>query len=74
MYCNREWLISELEAIEEAGMTKRERVISGTQGAQIRTEEGETLNFCANNYLGLSSHPEIMAAARQGLDDYGYGL
>ncbi len=74
MYCNREWLISELEAIEEAGMTKRERVITGPQGAQIRTEEGETLNFCANNYLGFSSHPEIMAAARQGLEEYGYGL
>lgn len=74
MDTNREWLRQELEAIAEAGLTKRERVITGPQGASIETEDGEALNFCANNYLGLSSHPEIMKSAHQALDDYGYGV
>jgi len=71
---NREWARAELESIRSAGMTKRERVITGPQGAEIHTEDGDALNFCANNYLGLSSHPRILAAARRALDEYGYGL
>jgi len=74
MDTNREWLRAELEAIEAAGLMKRERVITGPQGTAIPTEEGEALNFCANNYLGLSSHPDILAAAHDALDRYGYGV
>ncbi len=74
MDTNRDWLRSELESIEEAGLTKRERVITGPQGASIHTENGDALNFCANNYLGLSSHPEILKSAHQALDSFGYGV
>jgi len=74
MDTNREWARTELESIRAAGMTKRERVITGPQGAAIHTEDGDALNFCANNYLGLSSHPRILAAAHRALDEYGYGV
>ncbi|MFN0057024.1 MAG: glycine C-acetyltransferase [Planctomycetota bacterium] len=74
MYTQRDWLNAELRAIEAAGMTKHERVLLGPQGAQVKTATGDALNFCANNYLGLSSHPEILAAAHAGLERYGYGL
>jgi len=68
-------LQTELEQIEEAGLTKRERIIETPQAAKIRTEPGgDVLNFCANNYLGLASHPEIIKAAHQALDRYGFGL
>ena len=66
---------AELEAIEEAGLTKRERQIVSPQGARIRVADGtETLNFCANNYLGLSNHPALLDAARTSLDERGYGM
>lgn len=74
MYTNRDWLRQELEGIREAGLHKRERVITGPQGAAIHTEDGDALNFCANNYLGLSSHPRIVEAARSALDEYGFGV
>jgi glycine C-acetyltransferase len=74
MYTNQEWLQSELESIRGSGLSKNERVITGPQGSTIDTETGEALNFCANNYLGLANHPEIVAAARQGLEEYGFGL
>ena len=67
-------LQDELKAIRESGLYKEERVILGPQGARIRVKAAEVLNFCANNYLGLSSHPEIVAAAHKALDTHGYGL
>lgn len=63
-----------LKQIESDGVFKSERVIESAQGARIRVGGKDVLNFCANNYLGLSSHPELIAAARQGLDERGFGL
>ena len=63
-----------LSEIEEAGLYKHERVIASRQGATIEVQAGEVLNFCANNYLGLSSDPQILAAAHKGLDERGFGL
>lgn len=67
-------LSKELDSINEQGLFKRERVIETPQGAEIRANGKEVLNFCANNYLGLSSHPEIIAAAHKALDEYGFGM
>jgi glycine C-acetyltransferase len=68
-------LQEELEQIEADGLYKRERSITTPQRVEIDTVEGgKVLNFCANNYLGLADHPEIIAAAKQALDDYGFGL
>lgn len=68
-------LQKELEEIENAGLFKRERIIITPQGADIKVSSGaEVINFCANNYLGLSSHPKVIAAAKQAIDDYGYGM
>ncbi|MEQ8272618.1 MAG: glycine C-acetyltransferase [Deltaproteobacteria bacterium] len=65
----------QLKEIEDAGLTKNERVIGSPQGAGIEAEPGgNVLNFCANNYLGLANHEVLVAAAKQALDDYGYGL
>ena len=63
-----------LQEIEEAGLYKSERIVRSPQGARIAVASGEVLNFCANNYLGLSSAPEILEAAHQGLDARGFGL
>jgi glycine C-acetyltransferase len=71
----KDQLQAELESIEEAGLFKKERIITGPQGADIRVSTGEeVLNFCANNYLGLSSHPEVVQAAKDALDSHGYGM
>ena len=68
-------LESELKSIESAGLMKRERIISTPQGAEIKTTDGKTvLNFCANNYLGLSAHPAVIAAAKHAMDTHGFGL
>lgn len=68
-------LQKELTDIREAGLYKNERVIVTPQGAEIRVESGaEVLNFCANNYLGLSNNPKLIAAAKEALDSHGYGL
>ena len=68
-------LQAELNAIREAGLYKKERIITTPQGAAIKTSDGkEVLNFCANNYLGLSSHPDVVAAAKHAIDTHGYGL
>jgi glycine C-acetyltransferase len=68
-------LQSELEAIEENGIFKKERIITSAQGAEITISTGETvLNFCANNYLGLSSHPEVVQAAKDAMDTHGFGM
>jgi glycine C-acetyltransferase len=70
-----EHLRGELDGLREAGLFKSEREISTEQGAVIRVGEGpEVLNFCANNYLGLSSHPEVIRAAHEGLERWGYGM
>jgi len=67
-------LQNELNTIEQNGIFKKERVITSPQGAEI-TVNGETvLNFCANNYLGLSSHPEVVQAAKDALDSHGFGM
>jgi len=64
----------ELSAIRESGFFKSERVLEGPQGVKITVKGREVLNMCANNYLGLSSHPAIVKAAHEGLDRWGYGL
>jgi glycine C-acetyltransferase len=63
-----------LADIKEAGLYKDEWVITTPQGAQIKVKQGEVLNFCANNYLGLANNPKIIAAAKEGMDKFGYGL
>lgn len=64
-----------LSALESQGLLKSERIISGPQSACIRLADGrEVLNFCANNYLGLADHPDIIAAAKQALDTHGFGM
>jgi len=65
---------AQLAEIEAAGLWKHERTITSPQAAHIRSEGKEVINFCANNYLGLSSHPRVMAAAKRALDERGYGL
>jgi len=68
-------LQQELEAIREAGLYKKERIITSEQGAEITLNTGQTvLNFCANNYLGLSSHPKVKEAAAKSLQTHGYGM
>lgn len=68
-------LATELEAIEQAGLFKREREITTSQGAHVGViERKHVLNLCANNYLGLAQHPEVNAAAKKGLNDWGYGM
>ena len=74
MFSARDRFAEELNGIEEAGLWKKERVITSPQGSSISTSDGEALNFCANNYLGLSSHPEIVQAARSALDSHGFGM
>jgi glycine C-acetyltransferase len=70
----KEHLTAELAGIEAAGLTKRERGIRGPQQAEIEADGVEVLNFCANNYLGLADSPELVAAAKAALDEWGYGL
>lgn len=68
-------LQKELENIKEAGLYKEERIITSPQGAEITLDTGQTvLNFCANNYLGLSSHPDVVKAAKDTLDSHGFGM
>lgn len=68
-------LTADLAEIEAAGLFKKERIITTPQGADIKTTEGkEVINFCANNYLGLSSNPEVLAAAKEAIDTHGYGM
>jgi len=65
----------ELAEIREAGLYKNERIITTPQGADIKTDTaGEVVNFCANNYLGLSSHPKVIQAAKDAIDTHGYGM
>jgi glycine C-acetyltransferase len=64
----------ELRSIEDAGLFKRERVITSEQGPEITVNGKTVLNFCANNYLGLSSHPKVIQAAHEAIDSHGYGM
>lgn len=69
------FLKQEIESIKSAGLYKQERVITSAQGAEIMTTEGKpVLNFCANNYLGLSNSPDLISAAKRALDSHGYGM
>ena len=71
----KEYLQNELQTIEDNGIFKKERIITSPQGAEITISTGETvLNFCANNYLGLSSHPEVIQAAKDAMDTHGFGM
>ncbi|MEU9191903.1 glycine C-acetyltransferase [Streptomyces hundungensis] len=75
MYANvRDELRKTLDEIQEAGLFKPERVISTPQSASVTVPSGDVLNFCANNYLGLADHPEVVAAAKDALDRWGYGM
>lgn len=76
MYSNlKDDLRSELDQIKKDGLYKEERIITTPQGAVINTTKGdEVINFCANNYLGLSSHPRVIEAAKKTVDEYGYGM
>lgn len=67
-------IAAELKEIEEAGLFKRERVITSEQGPEITVNGKQVLNFCANNYLGLSAHPRVIAAAHEAIDTHGYGM
>jgi len=69
------FLTKELAAIKEAGLYKKERVITSSQAAEITIQGGkQVLNFCANNYLGLSSHPKVIEAAKAAIDSHGFGM
>ena len=70
----RDELRAELDEIEAAGLTKRERGIHGPQSSEVEVGGREVLNFCANNYLGLANDPRIVEAAHRGLDEWGYGM
>jgi glycine C-acetyltransferase len=71
----KEHLQKELAEIKEAGLYKKERIITSPQDAVITLDDGsEVINFCANNYLGLSSHPEVIKAAKETLDSHGFGM
>src|SRR5438067_11859860 len=70
----RSHLIMQLEEIRSAGLEKPERVIDSPQGALVAVLDREVLNLCANNYLGLAAHPDVVAAARDALDRWGYGM
>ena len=68
-------LATELDEIKKAGLFKTERVITSPQGADITTQDGrEVVNFCANNYLGLSAHPKVLEAAKKSIDSHGFGM
>ncbi len=71
----KEHLQEELKSIKDAGLYKEERIIVSPQGAEIKIESGDTvINFCANNYLGLSNHPALIQAAREGMASHGFGM
>ncbi len=71
----KDQLTKELQEIEEAGLFKKERIITSSQDAVIKISTGEeVINFCANNYLGLSNHPEVIQAAKDAMDEYGFGM
>lgn len=74
MYGVKDQLRAELDQIEADGLAKKERLITTPQSSHIATTQGAALNFCANNYLGLANHPDVVAAARQALEQWGFGM
>ncbi|MEE2884760.1 MAG: glycine C-acetyltransferase [Chloroflexota bacterium] len=70
----KSWLQEELETIETSGLFKNEKLIVSSQGAQVDTPDGEVINFCANNYLGLADHPEILATIQDRMKTHGFGM
>jgi glycine C-acetyltransferase len=75
MYTIKQRLQADLQEIKDAGLFKTERIIASPQGPEITLTDGsKVLNFCANNYLGLSSHPRVIAAAKKAIDEHGYGM
>nr|WP_319400844.1 glycine C-acetyltransferase [uncultured Carboxylicivirga sp.] len=70
----QDFLKNEIEGIKESGLYKNERIITSAQGAEIQVGGKTVLNFCANNYLGLSSHPRVVEAGQKAMDTHGYGL
>ncbi|MBK7147543.1 MAG: glycine C-acetyltransferase [Bacteroidetes bacterium] len=75
MYSIQQRIQEELQEIKDSGLYKTERIITTPQGADIKTTAGkEVINFCANNYLGLSSHPKVIEAAKSAIDSHGYGM
>ncbi len=65
---------AEIEQLKQQGLYKQERILLSPQGSRVRTGMGEMLNFCANNYLGLSAHPDVIRAAQQAMEQWGFGL
>ncbi len=75
MYTIQDRLQKEIQDIKDSGLYKNERIITSPQGADIKLADGkEVINFCANNYLGLSSHPKVIEAAKKAIDSHGYGM
>ena len=74
MFTFKDEIIQELAGIEEAGLTKRERLITSAQGSEVETESGPALNFCANNYLGLADDSRVREAAQDALEQWGFGM
>jgi glycine C-acetyltransferase len=74
MYTNQSIVAQELQEIQANGLFKQERIITTPQGADIMANGKEVINFCANNYLGLSSHPKVIEAAKKALDTHGFGM
>jgi len=70
----RKFYQSELDDIQRKGLYKKERVIRSAQGSHVDTDEGEAINLCANNYLGMANHPAVVEAAKKALDERGYGM
>ena len=70
----RSHLVSQLDEIRKAGLEKQERVLMGPQGSGVSVMDRDVLNLCANNYLGLADHPDVVAAAKEALDRWGYGM
>ena len=70
----KSWLDDELQTIRDSGLHKAEKVMTGPQDSRVSTLQGEVINFCANNYLGLADDPEIIQAVKDGLDSYGFGM
>jgi glycine C-acetyltransferase len=68
------WLDDQLEGIKKSGFFKEERIITTRQGAEVQTSQGPTINFCANNYLGLAGDPEVIEAAARGMKIHGFGM
>ncbi|RNI21324.1 glycine C-acetyltransferase [Flexivirga caeni] len=74
VYANKDTLVATLREIDDAGLTKHERELSTPQAAHVETAGSAALNFCANNYLGLADHPDVVAAARDALSQWGFGM